>query len=443
MTKTLPVAIIGAGPVGLAAAAHLLDRGETPIVLEAGDRVGHSVRQWQHVRMFSPWQFNTDGAAVRLLEAAGWKHPSSCRNPTGRELVEHYLEPLAALPAIASAIRLNARVTAVGRRGFDKVRTEGRADQPFVIRFETPDGREEEIEARAVIDASGTWNAPNPVGSGGIPAVGERAAADRIHYGIPDVLGAARQRYAGRTVAVVGSGHSAITSLIELAELQASEPATRIIWVLRKETIEAAFGGGRADALPARGELGLQARDLVESGAVEAISPFRITRIERSAGGGLLLVGDSRGGELRVDADEVIAATGFRPDLGFLSEIRLSLDPWLESPAALGPLIDPNLHSCGSVPPHGFRELRQPEEGFFIVGMKSYGRAPTFLAKTGYEQVRSIVAALAGDMDAADRVELVLPETGVCSSAPLPARLQIKARAPSSCRGSAKSEAAA
>jgi hypothetical protein len=74
------------------------------------------------------------------------------------------------------------------------------------------------------------------------------------------------------------------------------------------------------------------------------------------------------------------------------------------------------VHSCGSVPPHGEAELRHPEAGFYVVGMKSYGRAPTFLMLTGYEQVRSVVAAIAGDMEAARNVELVLPATGVCSS---------------------------
>jgi hypothetical protein len=81
--------------------------------------------------------------------------------------------------------------------------------------------------------------------------------------------------------------------------------------------------------------------------------------------------------------------------------------------------IDPNQHSCGSVRPHGHRELAHPEPGFYLVGMKSYGRAPTFLAMTGYEQVRSVAAALAGDLDAADRVEVTLPETGVCGGSGL------------------------
>ena len=114
--------------------------------------------------------------------------------------------------------------------------------------------------------------------------------------------------------------------------------------------------------------------------------------------------------------DEIIGATGFRPDLDLLSEVRLALDPAVDAPAALAPLIDPNLHSCGSVPPHGAEELKHPDADLYIVGMKSYGRAPTFLMLTGYEQVRSVAAAIAGDWEAARDVQLVLPETGVCSS---------------------------
>ena len=114
----------------------------------------------------------------------------------------------------------------------------------------------------------------------------------------------------------------------------------------------------------------------------------------------------------------MVVCTGFRPGLEMLKEVRLSIDPWLECTTALGPLIDPNEHSCGTVRPHGARELAQPEPGFYLAGMKSYGRAPTFLMITGYEQVRSIMAEIAGDHEAARHVQLVLPETGVCSAAP-------------------------
>jgi thioredoxin reductase len=410
----LPVAVIGAGPVGLAAAAHLLARGERPLVLEAGAAVASSVRQWAHVRMFSPWAYNIDRSAAALLRAAGWRPPDDDAIPTGGELVAHYLEPLAALPALRHHIHLGSRVMAISRKGHDKVKTEGRSHQPFVIRVAAPDGRERVCEARAVIDASGTWATPNPAGADGLAAFGEAATAARITYGIPDVLGAARVRHAGRSTLVIGSGHSALNVLIDLARLRQSAPATRILWATRRADVATAFGGERRDALPARGALGSAARVLIGGGAVEIVAPFRVARIEQQPDDRLSVTGERSGAEASVTADEVVVATGFRPDFTFLREVRLSLDPWLESSGTIGPLIDPNLHSCGTVRPHGAAELAHAEPDFFIAGMKSYGRAPTFLLATGHEQVRSIVAALSGDHAGARAVELILPETGVC-----------------------------
>ncbi len=411
---SLPVAIIGAGPVGLAAATNLLARGATPLVLEAGPASGHAVRQWGHVRMFTPWRYCVDRAAAALLAAQGWSHPPPDDSPTGDALVTRYLEPLAA--SLAPYVRYNARVTAVTRRGCDKVRTAGRDQLPFILRVTDSDGREQTIEARAVIDASGTWSMPNPAGADGWPAIGETEAADRIATGLPDILGVDRATYAGRTTAVIGSGHSALNVLIELAALRRSVPETRIVWVLRKERVEAAFGGEGLDALEARGALGSQSRSLVENGAVEVLAPFRVGTITRSADGGLRIQGDHAGKQATLTADRMIVATGFRPDLSILREVRAALDPWLECAAGIGTLIDPNLHSCGTVRPHGAMELGHPEPNFFIAGMKSYGRAPTFLLATGHEQVRSIAALLTGDSRAARRVELDLPETGVCST---------------------------
>jgi thioredoxin reductase len=428
----LPVAVIGAGPVGLAAAVHLLSRGETPVVLEAGPTVGHSVRQWGHVRIFTPWRYCVDAQARALLTSAGWTHPPDDGVPTGAELVELYLEPLAALPALASCIHFNARVVAVTRKGSDKVRTVGRETQPFVLRVAGPHGSLRTVEARAVIDASGTWATPNPAGADGLPALGEEAAASHIATGIPDVLGEARARYAGKATAVIGGGHSALNTLIELAALREEAPDTRILWIMRKERIEAAFGGEELDGLPERGALGIHGRALVESGAVEVLSPFRISEIRKGDAKALRVLGDHAGRPTSLLADELIVTTGFRPDLSMLREIRLSLDPWLECAAGIGPLIDPNLHSCGTVRPHGAHELAHAEEGFFIAGMKSYGRAPTFLLATGHEQVRSIAAYLAGDMEAASRVELMLSETGICN-ARLSTRAPVKIAVGSSC----------
>jgi len=411
----LPVVIIGAGPVGLAAAAHLLARNATPLALEAGSAIAHNIRQWGHVRIFTPWRFCVDRAAASLLATQGWEHPPQDKVPTGAELIEQYLEPLAA--ALTPYIELNARVIAVSRKGADKVCSGGRDELPFVLWVEGPGSEIRRIEARAIIDASGTWGSPNPMGADGLPAIGEEKVSERIASGIPDVLGADRRRYAGKTTAVIGSGHSALNALIELAALRRDVPGTAILWLMRKERVEMAFGGEAADALPERGALGSQARNLVESGAVKVVTPFRVSAIAREMDR-LRIEGEHAGASTSLLADEIIVATGFRPDLSMLREIRLTLDPWLESAGELGPLIDPNLHSCGTVRPHGAKELAHPEPNFFVVGMKSYGRAPTFLLATGHEQVRSIAAALTGDLEAAARVELDLPETGVCNTRP-------------------------
>ncbi|MFJ8963247.1 FAD-dependent oxidoreductase [Lentzea sp. NPDC102401] len=407
----LPVVVVGAGPAGLSAAAHLVERGERVLVLEAGDRAGAAVSQWNHVRLFSQWSELVDPAAERLLSRTGWARPDGDAYPSGGEWAERYLRPLAAV--LGDRVRLGARVVGVARRGRDRIVDAGREDEPLTVHVRTADG-EERITARAVIDASGTWGTPNPLGGDGLPAVGERAAAEKITYRVPDIA-AERARYAGKRIAVAGSGHSALTALVVLTELAEQEPGTKIVWLLRRGVVGTAFGGGEADQLPARGALGLRARKAVEAGRVETATGFRTAAVERAADGSLTL--ESFDGH-RVDGvDEVVVLTGFRPDLSWLSEVRLDLDPVLQAPSRLAPLIDPNVHSCGSVYPHGENELRHPEPGVYLVGMKSYGRAPTFLSLTGYEQARSVVAAIAGDHEAAGRVELVLPETGVCGGA--------------------------
>ncbi|TQS18619.1 flavoprotein [Microbispora hainanensis] len=443
----LPVVVIGAGPVGLAAAAHLIERGLDPLVLEAGPAAGSAVREWSHVRLFSTWSEVVDPAAEKLLAPTGWVRPDAATYPTGGDWAEQYLQPLA--DTLGHKVRYNSTVTGVAKAGRDRVVDSGRDEQPFTVHVRTGDGREERISARAVIDASGTWTTPNPLGGDGLPALGEKSATDRVSYRVPDLRDpAVRARYAGRRTAVVGSGASAFTALAALADLAEQEPGTHAVWVLRRGIGADTFGGGEADQLPARGALGLAAKAAVEAGHATAVTGFRTAAVQRD-GDRLVLVSDD--GRVTEPVDEVIVLTGFRPDLSFLSEVRLGLDERLQAPLALAPLIDPNVHSCGTVYPHGVNELSHPEQGIYLVGMKSYGRAPTFLAMTGYEQTRSITAALAGDREAAERVELVLPETGVCGGSGLfdqadtaeasggccaaPATLQIGIGAPASSGG--------
>lgn len=415
---SFPIVIIGAGPIGLAAAANAAERGMGFVVLEAGADAGAAIGEWSHVRLFSSWSELVDPAARRLLDAAGtWAAPDDTAYPTGGEWREAYLHPLAALldGLDGGSVRYGTRVAGVSRAGRDLVVDSGREADPFAVHVEGSPGRER-LLASAVVDASGTWTSPNPLGADGYPALGETENADRVTYGIPDFRDpAVAARYAGKHVAVAGKGASAQGVLIGLAQLARTDASTRVSWLLRRPSVGDAFGGGDNDQLEQRGRLGQDAAAAAASGLVATVTRFRTESVALQDDGRLTIA--SVDGQQVSDIDEVIVVTGFRPDLGFLSEVRLDLDPALGSARILADQIHPDHHSCGDVAPHGHRELTQPEKGLYLVGMKSYGRAPSFLAMTGYEQVRSVVAALDGDLEAADRVDLVLPETGVCNGA--------------------------
>ncbi len=413
--NNLPIAIIGAGPVGLAAAAHLLKHNLPFIVFEAGSSVGQNILSWSHVRVFSPWKYNIDRVAKEVLEQTDWVAPDESELPTGRELVEYYFRPLANLPQIKPYIHLNSKVLSIGRKGLDKMKNRGRERKPFSIKVQEHENINY-YEAKAVIDATGTWNQPNPIGSGGVFAEGEQELNKHIFYGIPNVKTEYLERYKNKNVVVVGGGHSAINALLDLADIQKKYPKTQLNWVLRKDNMNKVYGGKQKDALEARGALGIRIEQLVNSGKLNVYTPFHILKLTKKEDG-IQIIGDLNGEiEAINQIDEIISNTGSRPNLEMIREVRTDLDASLESVFDLAQLIDPNVHSCGTVRPHGEKELRHPENDFYIVGSKSYGRAPTFLMATGYEQVRSIVAYMAGNIEAAERVELNLPETGVCSA---------------------------
>ena len=421
MSDDLPVAVIGGGPVGLAAAAHLLARNIPVRLYEAGETIAANVREWSHVRLFSPWSFNVDQAATAILKSHGWQEPRGDGMPTGGDLYDAYLRPLADTPELRAVIETKTTVKGISRKGTGKVVTKGRDSRPFSVLIQN--GAMRVDLARAVIDASGTWRNPNPLGASGLSAIGEAQAGGFIAYGIPDVIGADRPDYAGKRVLVIGGGHSAANALLDLARLAETDRRMELTWAVRGTDLTRVFGGGDADQLAARGRLGSDLKSLATSGRLKVVTGFSAERVEQ-AGGAVTVLSDN---SVLGPFDRIIVATGQRPNLDMTRELRLDLDPWLESPKALGPAIDPNLHSCGSVPPHGYKELAHPEPGYFAVGVKSYGRAPTFLMATGYEQVRSVAAYLAGDLKAANEVQLVLPETGVCS-------IKVKAK-PECCGG--------
>ena len=413
--KQYGVGILGGGPVGLAAAAQLLALGLEPVVFEAGPHVARNVKGYAHVPLFSPWRYNIDEVARKLLLDEGWQEPELDKLPTAGELYNEYLLPLSQTKALAPKIRLNEEVTGVSRSTMDKVRTAGRSDSPFLIRSRNGN-TEMETLVGAVIDTTGTWGTPNPLGANGLPAIGEARLAKNIFYGIPDLAGVDRGRYEGKTTLVVGAGHSAAHALLGLVDLSIESADARIHWSVRSKNLQRVFGGGEGDQLPARGALGTRLQETIQAGKLTLHTQFRIRELQ-DVSGRIRVLADTAHGPTSLDGiDEIICVTGSRPNLDMTRELRTKLDPWLESTEALAPLIDPNEHSCGTVPPHGYRELAHPEPSFYVAGAKSYGRAPTFLMVTGYEQVRSIAAALAGDFEAADSVQLNLPQTGVCSA---------------------------
>ncbi|WP_142829588.1 NAD(P)-binding domain-containing protein [Planococcus soli] len=414
MITTLPVAIIGGGPAGLAAAAHLVQYQQPFVLFEAGPALGTHFLQYGHVRLFSTWRYNIDAASKKLFEKHGLALPDSNGLPTGEEVARLYLQPLGQLPELEPSIHLNSRVIHIQRQGLDKMKSAAREEKPFELVVENGSGTREKILARAVIDATGTWQNPNPVVSGGAPG-----AIAGVDTGIPDILGADQKRFKNKHVAVVGSGHSALNSLLELVALKENFPETHITWIVRKTSIEQALGGGEADHLPERGALGQRVKALLDKGQIDVQTSCLIQSVDLDQEH-LVLRAEQNGHTFKLGPfDRVVANTGAHPNFELLREIRYAFDPALESVPALAPLIDPNVHSCGTVRPHGEQELRQPEKDFYIIGAKSYGRAPTFLMATGFEQARSVVAHLSGDVEAAKRVELDLPETGVCSSRPL------------------------
>ncbi|MFJ6265777.1 NAD(P)-binding domain-containing protein [Lysinibacillus xylanilyticus] len=413
LNKELPIVIIGAGPIGLGAAAHLVEKNQSFILLEAGSEIAHNIRTWGHVTLFSPWRYNINKAAKVLLEETDWQEPILETLPTGHELIDLYLKPLAELAQIKPYIQLNSKVVGISRQFNDKMKSKNRVNQSFKIYVEKGDDISI-IEAKAVIDATGTWGNPNPANSTGVWLQTEKALAEHIEYGIPDIK-VNSSRYTNKKIAVIGGGHSAINTLLSLVELQKENPSTKLVWIMRKNSLDEVYGGKEKDALEARGALGIRIQELVETEKIEVVTPFYISMVKKEEK--INIIGTLNDEQtVLTEFDELIVNAGNRPDFTINNELRLSIDTVTESVQALAPLIDPNVHSCGTVRAHGEEILRQPEKDFYIVGAKSYGRAPTFLMATGYEQVRSIAAYLAGDVEASQRVELELPETGVCSS---------------------------
>ena len=400
----LPVAVIGAGPVGLAAAAHLLKHGFDPVIFERGSDAGTNISEWSHVPLFTPWRSLIDSEASALLQQKGWTVPDPAGLPTGGIYVRDYIKPLSRVPEIASRLHLNSSVTGISRFNHDKLKVHQRSSMPFTLRVSDSTGTERNVIASAVIDASGTWTSPNPLGSDGMLAIGERENADLVWYGIPNILGNERDRYAGKKCLIIGAGYSAANVALDLVRLKEQVPATEIVWAIRGTTLSQLVQD-HGEGPPSRIALGRAVLKAQETDQIELVTEFRVGQLQRRDQQLTVVNATKEKGSSVENVDQVVCTTGQRPDLDMLRELRTSIDTGLECVSGLRELVDPSVHSCYSAPPHGWRELEHVEEpGFFIVGMKSYGRTPTFLTITGYQQVTSIVLAMTGNHEAADKV---------------------------------------
>ena len=394
------LAIVGAGPIGLEAALAALDRGLDAHVFERGE-VGAHPRAWGHVRMFTPWRMNVGPTSRAHLEKAGWKNPDPEVCPTGEELADGYLEPLARLSELEGRIHAHAQVVHLARRGLLKGDSIGRRDHPFRLLVRDAGGRESYLHAFSAIDASGVYGQPNWAGDGGIPARQELYLAPQMSYHVDDVVGLRRSRHAGKRTLVVGGGASSATSVASLAKLAAEVSGTQVIWVTRGGR-EALLPENAGDPLSERRALYARARALASGAdpAVEHIGEVRIEGFDFNSATHRYRVTLMRDEETRVvEVDQVLVNTGFGPDNSLYRELQVH-----ECYASRGPmklaaaLLGASAGDCLTTPAFGADVLTNPEPDFFILGHKSYGRNPNFLLETGYKQVAEVVARLTGEL---------------------------------------------
>lgn len=396
------LAIIGAGPIGLEAAAAALEAGLDVHVFERGD-VGAHVQAWGHIRMFTPWSMNIGPASARLLKANGWSAPAPGEHPSGVELAERLLLPLAATPELSARVHRHAQVVHVSRRGTLKGEHIGRSEragQPFRLLVRDAGGRESFLHAHALIDASGVFGQPNWAGTGGIPARGELYLAPQMSYHPDDVLGLKRERHAGKRTLVIGDGASAATTVTALAQLGIEAEGTSVLWVTR-ETGGPFAGEQPDDPLPLRAALYAAAHALHPGGhpAVACIGGAEVEAFEYNTGTHRYRVTLQIGGQARVEeVDQVIVNTGFGPDDSITRELQVhSCYATRGAMKLAASLLAGGSSDCLTAPAGGAELLSHPEPGFYVLGAKAYGRSNAFLLRTGYEQTGMIVEKLAAE----------------------------------------------
>jgi thioredoxin reductase len=374
--------VIGAGPMGLEAALLAHEAGFEVTVLEKG-RIGDALFKWSTTRFFSPFGMNVSERTKRVLRNDA---PKDDTLMSGEEHAR-VLVRLAERAPLEGTIMTGHRVIAVGRARMTRTEMPShpvRAERAFRVIAEK-DGQEVAFEADAVLDASGVYDQPLSTGAGGLWAHGERKLGPRIIRQLGQ-LDSALPKLEGKRVLLVGHGHSAANAL---ARLMSAGPA-RLTWAVRtpnkRPCVEIAD-----DPLSERRDVVARANQLAEAPpstlSIERRAHVESIEAERD---GLLV---KMTGDRSVNVDEIVSLTGYRPDLSFLSELSIEISPVSEGADRLHRALA-HVADCLSVPKLGPKDLASGEPGFHLVGIKSYGRLPTFLLKNGIAQLESMIAAL-------------------------------------------------
>ncbi len=409
-TRPRTIAIVGAGPVGLEAALYARALGHRPTVYERGE-VGDNVKRWGFVELFSPWYLNTSPLGLDVLRQLEIELPSDDSFPSGDEFRRDYLVPVAA--SLGEHIVCGCDVVGIARQGLLKgeaIGDEDRTRRAFRLLLRHADGREESASSDVVIDATGVYQNPCSLGDGGLPAAGERSAAARIDYHLPDILGSDRPRFEGRTTLLVGSGYSASTALAALIELRDSAGTTcgagrptEILWLWRRDT-DSPLPVFENDPLPERNRLAKAANAVVEQ-PPDGCSTLQGMAVERIATDADRLrvtvraLADGRSEDVTID--RILALVGYRPDLALSRELQVHLCYATEGPMKLAAALlgSDSGGDCLSQVDFGDDSIVNPETRFFVIGHKSYGRRSDFLLRHGREQVRDVFRILEGDRD--------------------------------------------
>jgi hypothetical protein len=399
--NTKKIIVIGAGPVGIECAVYAKHLGYAVTVLEKGE-VGEHLRQWGHVRLFSPFSMNHTPLGRHILLDAGRRLPQDDAYLTGREHRETYLLPLVKSAALQPVIRTGCKVLAVSRQGLlkgDHIATGERRNHPFRVLIENANGTEEILEANIIIDASGSYSNPNWLGDGGIPAPGELANRDKITYYLEEIVNGKATKYLGKTTLLVGDGQSAGTTVQAFGQLLEADGSTRLIWLTRHNHPQP-IAEIPDDPLPGRLKVAQDANRLVKHPRVEWKPGSVVDALRFDPTADQFTVTIRRGNVTeQVTVDRIIANVGYSPDNAIYRELQVH-----ECYASRGPmklaaalLAESGSADCLTQTGKGPDVLKNPEPDFYILGMKSYGRNSNFLLRVGFEQVRDVFKLITGD----------------------------------------------